>query len=429
VGGYHKALTGDGLCTPCEVGEFYDTDGSVYDGSINQCETCGTGYTSVVGSADVSAQVACMCDAGYGRSSGSNASACEKCTNGFYKIDVGDMECEEAAEYVSKDTSALNEAALTEYWWFDKIQPSWASTNEVISNVRMAFLSGLAALALLLIYEETTGGAAFGGPVAAHKTVWFSRLLIILHLICNAVLLHWCVYYDNMVARTSWPRILVGSKHEMSWLHHFPRALTSLFFVGTGVGSAYHVFPALLCVLACFLDIISSTVSAVELRDYINQSLSNNAPLGGDWTKDTIMWYYYRDIVSIALSSAVLFSVLHIMVLIGHLGNPLSSFNAAEGSSDGAQADRVLYYDKVAGGHLDRSSRMRELRDKQLMKRVLTGKRTSNRGAFEAEEEDSRNNYYGEASDDDDDDGGGGGGGGGGDGAASLAAAQKAKTA
>ena len=405
VGGYHKASTGDSLCTPCAVGEFYDTDGSVYDGSTNQCETCGTGYTSVLGSADVFAQYACLCDIGYGRPTGSNGSACEKCTSGFYKIDVGDMECEEAAEYVAKDTSGLNHVSTTEYWWFDKIQPSWASTNEVIATVRWAFLSGLAVLVLLLVFEELSGRAAFGGPIAAHKSVWFSRFLIVLHFLCNAILLHWSVYYDNMVARTSWPRILVGTKYEMSWLHHMPRAVTSLFFVGAGVGAAYHSFPALLCVLACFLDLISSIISAVELRDYINQSLSNGAPLGGDWTKDTIMWYYYRDITSIALSSAVLFSVLHVMILLGYMGSPLRHLPGNGGAAWEDGRDRLLTYDKVAGGHLDRAARLREQRDKQLMKRVLTGKRTSNRGAFEAVEEDERNVYYGEASDDDDEEG------------------------
>jgi hypothetical protein len=83
-----KIASGDAICSSCAIGEFYDTD-NTYDGTTDQCESCGAEYTSGAGTSGASAQAACECAAGYGRSS--DAAACVAFTAPSFKIDSGDL--------------------------------------------------------------------------------------------------------------------------------------------------------------------------------------------------------------------------------------------------------------------------------------------------------------------------------------------------
>ena len=92
------------------AGHFCDTAGSI--GAANKCQevplgfysaagtgasvSCGVGYTTIsTGTGGDDAQSACICTAGYGRSS--TASACVACTAPSFKIASGDAICSSCA--------------------------------------------------------------------------------------------------------------------------------------------------------------------------------------------------------------------------------------------------------------------------------------------------------------------------------------------
>jgi hypothetical protein len=411
VPGYYKSSVDDVVCTPCSVGKYFDSS-IAYDGTIDQCTSCGTGYTSNLGATAIDAQQACICDVGYGRSDGSKLTPCEICGYGKYKIATGDMECNIAPTPINEDTSGLNKVAITDYYWFDKIIPAAIiSTNEIIIEIRWAFLCGLFLLIIMFLFEKIIlKQSPFGGPKAARFSLFILVIIIIIHIITTILFLYWSVNYNNMVARTSWPRLLVGTKYEMSYIQHYPRAVTSLVFVTIGLGAGYHPLLAILCILASILDLICSIISCIEMRDYLNQCITMSAPLGGDWTKNGIMLYYYRDLFSIALSSCIIFTALHVMIIMGYI----TCSCCGSGSS---YSRRLLTYDQVGGvnrSEFDVSTNMRVLRDRQLMKRVIEGKRHKNVNdnsdgndsgklfASFRDNDDERNVYYGDEVDSDD---------------------------
>jgi hypothetical protein len=365
VMGYFKLTTGDTLCTACAPGKFYDIDNAVFTPELDQCDDCASpAYTSLEpgGATGTDSQDACICSIGYGRSSGYENTACELCVAGFYKTEANNDACTKApAPRKSPNSGTIEFLPRTDYWYFDKIEPAISSSSEVLKHVKIAFIVGLLTFMLLLIVQKLRGLSAFAGPDAAHASLAFARLLVLGHVAASGVLLYWTVQRPVPIAKTSWPRILVGTRYEMSWLHHLPRPVIAILSISLGVGAAYHPVPAILCILGSLLELIECTISAVEVRDYITQALVSKAPLCAGWiTTGSLMAYYYRDLVSVALVSALLLSVFHVMILVGYVG-PV----------DETEKERLLTYDLVDRGHLDRTGRMREQRSSQLAKRVL----------------------------------------------------------
>jgi len=84
--GSYKTTVGDTDCTDCAIGKYFDTDLS-YDGTTDQCASCGTGYsTAAAGATGADIQTGCACDAGYARTSNSNP--CTGCASASYKSTV-----------------------------------------------------------------------------------------------------------------------------------------------------------------------------------------------------------------------------------------------------------------------------------------------------------------------------------------------------
>ena len=106
------------------AGHFCDTLAEV--GTANTCQlvpvdfysvinsgtksACGTGYmTASPGAGGNTAQEACVCDLGYGRTS--NADACIECVAGFYKTAAGDAVCTGCAVGTYYDTDLAYDSA------------------------------------------------------------------------------------------------------------------------------------------------------------------------------------------------------------------------------------------------------------------------------------------------------------------------------
>ena len=86
-----KSAVGDVSCTECVAGKYATTSSSAAT-LIAACLDCGTGYTtSATAAVGDTAQVACICAAGYGRAD--NTAACVACIAGKYKVAAGDTAC------------------------------------------------------------------------------------------------------------------------------------------------------------------------------------------------------------------------------------------------------------------------------------------------------------------------------------------------
>jgi len=393
---------------------YFDTR-NAYDPTKNDCVACDTGYFTldpiitnslVSGTTGTTSQSACICDAGYGRSTkdgagnaititSANAKSveCEKCERGYYKIEKNDEICILAPKPEYKDTSGLQHAPQTDgvLLWLDFVQPAIVSTSDVLVHIKTAFLSGLVAFVLALLFQKSQGMEVFAGANAAHASQLIAKLCIGLHVICSVVLLYWMSTRDNLVGRSSWPRVLSGTKYEVSIIQHPPRPLIAIFFVSVGVGAAYHPLPAVISIAAALVDMIANVISAVEMRAYANLLLVDQAPLGQGYTTQLVLNYYYRDLVSIALCSCIIFSLLHVVITIGYLPSPGLVSTAlwrhvlappskgpherdAHHQQQSADADGDkdrLTYDKIDLGGMDRINRMRQQRDAALRRRVL----------------------------------------------------------
>lgn len=406
LAGTYKLTLGDEQCIPCVAGKYFDTR-NAYDPTQNDCVECDTGYFTldpintnslVSGTTGTDSQHACICDAGYGRSTKDSAGndvtvtsanaksvACVKCDRGYYKIEKNDEICILAPKPDYEDTSGLQHAPQTKGvpLWLDMIQPAIASTSDVLIDIKTAFLTGLFVFICTLVFQKSQGIEIFSGAKAAHASQLMAKLCIGLHVICSIVLLFWMLTRDNLIGRTSWPRMFSGSKYECSLIQHPPRPVFALILVPLGVGAAYHPIPAVICITATIVDMIASVISAVEMRAYMNLLLADQAPLGQGYTSAKVLAYYYRDLVSIGLCSCILFSLLHVMITIGYVLGPgdlsnaiwSSAFTSKSDHSDKQQTqyseDDRLTYDKIDLGDMDRTSRMRDQRQASLRRRVL----------------------------------------------------------
>ena len=230
---------------------------------------------------------------------------------------------------------------------------AFQTSAEVLLYVKIAFLCGFSVFLLLLVGQalyERSWNSSFGAK-AANRVLLLSKILIIPQLASSAFLLWLSLNYDMIIARTSWPRWFVGTNNEVSMLHKYPRPFLSLLFIGIGVGGAYHSSFSILCILCCLLEIAENTISAVEIREYLNLINTRSAPLGDDYTKSLLIVYMGRDIVSIGLCAGILFCMCHYLVLVGMF-------------------ERRIGYDEVSGGGFDRPTTMREQREIELKKRL-----------------------------------------------------------
>jgi len=459
LAGTYKLIPGDEQCTPCATGKYFDTR-NTYDPTKNECTTCDTGYSTldpiitnglVSGTTGTTTQSTCICDVGYGRytvdgagnaititPSNAKTVECVKCDRGYYKIEKNDEICILAPRPEYGDTSGLQHAPQTAGvpLWLDFVQPAIVSTSDVLVHIKTAFLIGLAVFVLALVLMKLHGMEIFAGAKAAHASQMMAKLCIGLHVICSIILLVWMVTRDNLLGRTSWPRLFSGSKYEVSVIQHPPRPLSAIFFVSLGIGAAYNPIPAVICIAATLADMIASVISAVEMRAYANLLLVDQAPLGQGYTTQLVLNYYYRDLVSITLCSCILFCVLHVVVTIGYMPGPsdfvpdagLHSIFASKPNADAhahAQdhvqdsGDRLLSYDKIDLGGMDRTSRMREQRDANVRRRIISNRFDMHREKSQSstsllqqrlhstmgqeKADKSRNTYFGDGADTDSD--------------------------
>lgn len=237
--------------------------------------------------------------------------------------------------------------------YFDYILPAVESTDKVILEVKYAFFSGLVAFLGLLLYITLTCKRFFG-PKAARHVMALARVLIVCELALMIWLLDWSLNYDNLANRTSQPRIVFSTSYSISFIHHWPRAGFGMVFLGVGMFGDLHPAPCIVTCLTCIYNILFDAVSATEVRDHLNAVIQYGSP-SGDYTKDGLLVYYYRDIVSIAFSSAIMFCILQYLVLVGFF------------------QPQLIPLDQVIGGEENRTASMRRDRTLRMKTQIERG--------------------------------------------------------
>jgi hypothetical protein len=220
--------------------------------------------------------------------------------------------------------------------YFDYILPAFESTDSVIMHIKYAFGAGLCAFLALLMYICLTCKMFFGAK-AARRVMALARILIFCEIVLQFWLLDWAVRYDMLANRSSVPRITFSTSYSVSFIHHWPRPIIGIVFIGVGLFGDFHASLSLLAVLACLFLILFDAASAVEVRDHLSAVIQYGSPIG-DYTKNGLLIYYYRDIVSVGLSSAVMFCLLQYLVLVGFFQPNLIPLEAVQGGESNRAA-------------------------------------------------------------------------------------------
>jgi hypothetical protein len=215
---------------------------------------------------------------------------------------------------------AMDSAEVTQYYWLDEIEPAALTQEKVFFDIKVAFLSGLAAFVLCLIYIGCTC-RYFWGAKAARHTIAIQRFLVMLHIINDVILLTWTLSISNPTRTTSWPTVRLNSTSILSYVHDWPRGTVYILFIMMGIAGDYHASFDILTICGCLMTFLFDSISALEITAYISAIKSYEAP-SGDYTITGLRIYYYRDIVGIAISSMLIFCVFHFMVIVGIMGEP-----------------------------------------------------------------------------------------------------------
>lgn len=237
--------------------------------------------------------------------------------------------------------------------YFDYVLPAFTSTDTVILHVKIAFGSGLALFLALLLYIGVSC-RIFYGAKAARRAMALSRVLVTCACVIMIWILDWSISYDCLANRFSVPQIRFSGIYVVSFIHHWPRPVIGLISIACGLIGDLHPTLCILSALGSLFIIFFNALSCVEISQHYNAVVSYGSP-SGDYTKDGLLMYYWRDIIGIACSSASLFCILHYLVLVGFF-----------------QPQRIPY-DIAVGGEEHRALSMRRDRNGRLHSQILEG--------------------------------------------------------
>ena len=242
---------------------------------------------------------------------------------------------------------------MSEEGYFDYVIPAFASTDTVMMHVKIAFGSGLMLFLTLLLYI-CVSCKMFYGAKAARRVMALSRMLVTCACVTMIWMLDWSMGYDCLANRSSVPQIRFSGIYVISFIHHWPRPVIGLISIGCGLIGDLHPALCIISALGCLFIILFNALSCVEIMQHYNAVVSYGSP-SGDYSKDGLLTYYWRDIVGIACCSASMFCILHYLVIVGFL------------------QPQLIPYDIAVGGEENRAASMRRDRLGRLQTQIMEG--------------------------------------------------------
>ena len=246
-----------------------------------------------------------------------------------------------------------DQLAMSDEAYFDYVLPAFTSTETVVMHVKIAFGCGLALFLVLLAYI-TVSCKMFYGAKAARRVMALGRILCTCACLTMIWMLDWSMGYDCLANRNSVPQIRFSGIYVISFIHHWPRPVIGLISIGCGLIGDLHPTLCIICVLGCLFIIFFNALSCVEITQHYNAVTSYGSP-SGDYTKNGLLTYYWRDICGIAFSSASMFCMLQYLVIVGFL------------------QPQLIPYDIAFGGEENRPASMRRDRMGRLQTQIVEG--------------------------------------------------------
>ncbi|RYH13042.1 hypothetical protein EON65_36615 [archaeon] len=153
---------------------------------------------------------------------------------------------------------------------------------------------------------------SFFDAIAGRRVAKALRTFAFLEMMCLAVLFYQYLTVGNPI----YLHAALDYGNGDSWLYGYGRPSAGVIFIGLGLFGALYPVPRTLCILGCVVQIVCDGISAFQIRDYYRQVLNKSAP-GNGYSEQGLMVYYWRDIVSIALTITVLMLACFLSTILG----------------------------------------------------------------------------------------------------------------
>jgi hypothetical protein len=220
------------------------------------------------------------------------------------------------------------------------------STDVVITNLKYAFLAGLVAFIVLIPFCRSN--KSFFDPIAARKVLRKLRLFVFLQICCLGVLFYF--YFNHGSPLRLHSQLSYGNGD--SYVYGYGRPGAGLVFIGFGLFADTHPVVRIACMIGCGVQIMADSLSAYQIHDYRDQQLKLSAPSNG-YSPNMLLTYFYRDIVSVALSTVILLLTAHLTNIVGWCD------------------PQIIHPSLISGRDYDRYSAMRRSRgDRMVMERL-----------------------------------------------------------
>ena len=120
-------------------------------------------------------------------------------------------------------------------------------------------------------------------------------------------------------------------KNGQTWLYGYGRPCMGISFMAFGVAASMHPTPRIVCMIGCIMEIIFDSLSAFQVRNYCDTMVTFAAPAPPNYTRQLLLYYYWRDVTSIAVAMVLLLMTIHLTILVGCCHPPMIPYRMLEG--------------------------------------------------------------------------------------------------
>jgi hypothetical protein len=194
---------------------------------------------------------------------------------------------------------------------FGTIDVSFNSKVVSLNDIRNSILVGFGIFVFSLPFCRSR--KSFFDIIAAKKVLSVVRYVAILEALWLLPLLYCVIDFGSPILIN--PYTAYGNGN--SWIYGFGRPCLGIVLIFFGIVAGMHPAPRVMCILGCAQAIIFDSFSAFQIGSYYTQIQQNSAPQAGKYSKIELLYYYYRDVSSIAISSYLLMMTLFLTLILG----------------------------------------------------------------------------------------------------------------
>lgn len=208
---------------------------------------------------------------------------------------------------------------------FSSIPDGFTSNETALVHIRYSFLIGLGIF--LLMFPLYRSKKSFFDAIAVNKIIRITRFIILLQFISFLILLN--SYLSNGPPIILNQAIAYGDGN--SWLYSYHRAVYGIIFIVLSGFSEVHPIIRIISISSILIMILSDSLSAVQVYDYLQQIKDRDAPTNG-YTIQQLINYYWRDIISVGLLTIILLLVSFLTCILGCCMPQLINYSEITGS-------------------------------------------------------------------------------------------------